>query len=204
MKTDFSIYVRSVYLGITFLLVSGCTTVTLVQPYDAVLYNNTELFYKKASELIARGVADSPRTNDERKKMSKDTGDQSAGHYNAFKDQYGALVIDVNLLILRALANSSKIDAKAQGIHIKLEEYISKGMSEECKELHKGFIDVSLTVRNYIDLKCLIEKWDREHQSDEITRSTMILKKANWEGRSKNLFGAILAIQNAEASKKTD
>lgn len=187
--------------------VASCT-VKLVQPYDADLYANTESFYKKVSAMIAKGANVSPKLPNDIRAIPEDSKEQHPGHYNQFKEDYDALLVDCNSLILRSLSNSGKIDKIGRDLQAKIESTITNSCPSSCDTLQSTFSDVSLTTRNYIDLKCLIGRWSEEHQGNgengDITYGKQILKKSNWEGRSQALFNCILAIQTAEASKKED
>ncbi len=185
----------------------GCT-VNLVQPYDADLYANTEAFFKKASAIITKGMNASPKIPDDIRAIPEKSEKQHPGHYNQFKNDYDALLIDSNSLILRSLSNYGQIDALGMEIQSKIEEVITSNFPNYCDSLQDNFSNVSLTTRNYIDLKCLIGRWSEVHQgkgkSGDITYGKQVLKRSNWEGRTKTLFNAILAIQRAEASKKNN
>lgn len=186
---------------------SGCITVHLVQPYDADLYSNTEAFYKKASATIAKGINVSPKLPKDVKAIPEESKEQHPGHYNQFKNDYDILIVDSNSLILRSLSNSGQIDEIGRNIQTKIEEAIVSTFPASCDSLHETFSSVSLTTRNYIDLKCLIGRWSIDHQgngAEDITYGKQVLKKANWEARDKTLFESILAIQKAEASKKEE
>ena len=65
----------------------------------------------------------------------------------------------------------------------KIEKLISDPLSSQCSELESEFAGTSLTVKNYVDLKCVLVRWRAQHGDDKITDSAMILKKANWEAR---------------------
>ena len=200
--TTYLNYSRTLIFCLVTIFLSGCITVNLVQPYDSDLYSNTESFYKKASALIADGVSVSPVSNKERDLISSQEKEKHPGHYKQFKVKYDSLLIDANALILRALASSGRIDLKAQQIHTKIENAITKSSPGNCDDLQKQYSNVSLTVRNFLDLKCMIGNWEKQHNSTKFTGGKLILKKANWEARSKTLFDGIIAIQKAEASKK--
>lgn len=202
MKVTTHLDFRALVFCLLIIFLSGCIPVTLVQPYDADLYSNTEAFYKKASDLIAKGVSVSPVSNEERDAITPQEAEHHPGHYKQFKAGYESLLVDANALILRALANSGSIDSKALEIHIKIENAITNSIPNGCDDLQNQFSGVSLTVRNYIDLKCLIGSWEKQHNSKDLTGGKLILKKANWEARSKSLFEGILAVQKAEAAKK--
>lgn len=180
-------------------------SVTLVQPYDADLYANTEAFYKKASAVISKGIDASPKLPGAIRAISEDSKEKHSGHYNQFKKDYDALMIDCNSLILRSLSNSDEINSLGKKLQSKIEEAITSNVPVSCDSLQSSFPEVSLTTRNYIDLKCLIGRWASEHEGNiepDPTYGKQILKKSNWEGRSRTLFASILAIQKAEASKK--
>jgi len=187
------------------LYITGCTNVQLVQPYDADLYNNTENFYKKASAVIARGISVSPKMSDEVRAITDEEKEEHPAHYKQFKADYDAMLIDTNALILRSLANSNQVDKMGKKIQSKIENVITTNLPSECDSLQEQFADASLTTRNYIDLKCIIGRWDDIHQGGgtlgDVTYGKHILKRSNWEGRAKTLFDGILAIQKAEASK---
>jgi len=191
---------------LSLLCLPACTTVNLVQPYDADLFNNTEAFYKNASAVIAKGISVSPGTSEELLAINDDEKEQHPGHYRQFVADYNNLLIESNALILRSLSNSQQLDVTGQAIQEKIEAVISESFPTECDTLQESFASVSLTTRNYIDLKCLIGRWSEAHQgrapSGDITRGKQVLKQATWEGREKSLFDGILAIQTAEASKK--
>ncbi len=182
-------------------LIGGCST-TLVAPYDEKLVTSTEEFYKKAAGIIEEGRIVSPLTDQERKEIANPA--EHAGHFSQFVDRYNFLLIDAEALILRAMASSDAIDATGQKIQAKLDELIETSIPSVCEGLAAEFGNTSLTAKNYIDLKCIISKWKDQHENPKLTQDTLILKKANWEGRKKLIFNAVLAIQSAEAFKKSD
>ncbi|MGH8380815.1 hypothetical protein [Pseudomonas sp.] len=183
------------------LILFGCT-VTLVQPYDAELYKNTEAFYKKASTMILKGQSSSPTTPQQLAGIPPKTASDNPGHFSKFQNDYDELLVDSNALILRSLANSGSVDEIGKQTQAKIEGVIKGNVTSECDTAQQDFPSVDLTTRNYIDLKCLVAKWKKEHQGPAgASSSKQILKKANWEGREKTLFDSILAIQSAEAFK---
>jgi hypothetical protein len=187
---------------IASLLIVGCP-ITLVQPYDEKLFNDTEAFYRKGAGIIEEGMESSPLTDDDRRRIKEP--EKSPAHYSKFAPKYGALLDDADLLIMRALAGSGKLDAIGEKINRKIEDLVGKEIElpAACKDLDEQFKDAaSLTVKNYVDLKCLVVRWREQHADPVLTEKTQILKKANWEGRKQNLFNAVLAIQKAEAFKK--
>jgi hypothetical protein len=184
------------------MLVAGCQ-VALVQPYDEKLFNDTEAFYKKAAGIINEGIEASPRTDGERKAIKEPV--KSPAHFTNFAPKYDALLDGADLLIMRGLAGSGKLDASGERINKKVEDVIAKNVElpAVCKDLDEQFKQAaSLTVKNYVDLKCLVVGWRAQHADGVFTENTLILKQANWEGRRQNLFNAVLAIQKAEAFKK--
>jgi hypothetical protein len=180
-------------------LLAGCTF-TLVQPYDEKLFNDTEAIYKKAAGMIDDGMSASPRTDDERRAIKEPA--KSAAHFSAFKPRYDALLNDSDALLMRAMAGSAKLDATGLRINQKIEELIAKELPSQCEDLDREFQNVSLTVKNYVDLKCLLLRWREQHQDPVLTDKTQILKRGNWEGRKGTIFNAVLAIQKAEGFKK--
>lgn len=184
------------------LMLFGCT-VTLVQPYDAELYKNTEAFYKKAATMILKGENSSP-TAQQLANITPKAASDNPGHFSKFKTDYDELLVDSNALILRSLANSGKVDDIGKQAQAKIEDLIRGNISTACETAQQDFPSVDLTTRNYIDLKCLVTKWKNEHQGvggTDASDGKQILKKANWEGRERTLFDSILAIQSAEAFK---
>ncbi len=194
--------VASKLLLLAFLLfsfISGCS-VKLVQPYDEKLVTDTEAFYKKAAGIIEHGRAVSPKTNEARKAISEPS--KHPGHFSQFESKYNDMLIDSEALIMRAMVGSNEIDRTGQKLQAKLDELIETNIPSVCEGLAEEFGKTSLTVKNYVDLKCIVSKWKEQHADPRLTRNTMILKKANWEGRKRSIFNAVLAIQKAEAFKR--
>ena len=180
---------------------SGCA-LTLVQPYDEKLVNDTEAIFKKASAVVDDGISRSPRTDDERAALRPPTA--SDAHYAKFEPHYNALLRDADALILRSLAGSGEIGAVGNKLQQKIEGLIESAIPSACPDVDQELRDLSasLTVRNYIDLKCFFINWKAQHGDMQRTGQTQILKKANWEARKGALFGIVLAIQKAETFKK--
>jgi len=189
-----------VLVGWIALFALGGCTVTLVQPYDENLFDDTEAFYKKASAMILDGEMVSPLRDDDRAKILNPK--THTGHYSKFEQRYQDLITDTDLLILRATANYQTVDAAGAAAQEKANQAIEEKIKNQCPELTGRLRDVGLTAANYVDLQCLIITWQKQHADSEFTENTHILKKANWQGRRKNLFDAVLAIQRAEAFKK--
>lgn len=181
------------------LFLGGCSP-ALVTPYDEKLLTSTEEFYKKAAEIIEEGRAASPKFDEDRQKIAEP--EKHDAHFTKFESKYNQLVIDSEVLILRAMASSDEIDLAGQKLQSKLNELIETTIPSKCEELKNAFGETSLTATNYIDLKCIIMKWKEQHSDPELTQGKLILKKANWEGRKQTIFNAILAIQKAEGFKK--
>lgn len=187
--------------AIIIALSSTACTVTLVQPYDQKLFDDTETFYKKAATLVQEGEMLSPRTDAERKNIKEPL--KHPAHLSAFAPKYDALIIDSDALILRAMANSATIYIAGNKIQQKLEKLIVDPLPSQCSELEEEFKNTSLTVKNYVDLKCVLVRWRAQHGDEKLTDNFMMLKKANWEARKPVMFNLILAIQKAEGFKKT-
>jgi hypothetical protein len=180
---------------------SGCA-VTLVQPYDEKLVSDTEAIFKQASVLVDEGISKSPRTDEERAAIRPPS--TSEAHYSKFEPSYAALLRDADVLILRSLTRSGEIDKVGNKLQQKIESLIESGIPSACPDLDQELKDLSasLTVRNYIDLKCFFVNWKAQHGDMQRTGQTQILKKANWEARKGALFNIVLAIQKAETFKK--
>ncbi len=185
--------------GVLGLGMLGCAT-TLVQSFDQSLLDQTEDFYKKGASLIDSAKAVSPRTDADRKAIVDP--EKSPANVAQFTSQYSELTTSSEALILRALTKSSEIDIAGQAIQQKIDDLIQKELPSGCPDLQAEFEKVSLTVRNYVDLKCFILKMKADHSDEKLTQGTGILKKANWEGKKSILFNIILAIQKAESFKK--
>lgn len=182
-------------------LVGGCA-VTLVQPYDEKLLADTEAIFKKASSMIDDGIANSPRTDDERAAIPEP--ESHSAHVSKFESRYAALSTDADALILRALSQSEEVDRIGQELQGQISDLVEKSLPSQCDDIEKelGMATTSLTVKNYIDLKCLVVGWKAQHSDPKLTQDTGILKRTNWELRKSHIFSAILAIQKAESSKK--
>lgn len=181
-------------------LLAGCP-ITLVQPYDEKLFTDTETFYKEAAGMIDEGMSVSPRTDDERLAIKQP--EKSPAHFTAFAPKYHALLNESDALLMRAIAGSGKLDTTGLRINEKIGELIGNQLPSTCEELDREFQNSpSLTVKNYVDLKCFLVRWRAQHQDPKLTQETLILKKANWEGRKIVMFNAVVAIQKAEGFKK--
>ena len=121
---------------------------------------------------------------------------------SAFDSKYAALVVDSEALMLQAMAVNKEIDITEKSIHAFIENFIEASLPSVCPELQAEFGKASLTAKNFVDLKCIILNWRKQHGDEKLTRGTKILKKSNWEGRKFVLFETILAIQKSEGFKK--
>ncbi|MBA4287153.1 MAG: hypothetical protein C0434_16675 [Xanthomonadaceae bacterium] len=176
---------------------------TLVQPHDPALVAGVESLYATAATMIDDGVAASPRTDAEREAIRPATA--SAGHFSRFASRYDALIRASDLMILRAMAGGAAIDGTGEKLQGRIEQLIENAIPSVCAELTETFDALgasSLTVRNHVDLKCLLTRWKEQHADPALTRGSLILKRANWESRRASLFRVVLAIQRAELAKQ--
>jgi len=195
-------FLRVLAASLLLALLPGCAA-RLVQPYDAQLVDGTEEIFKTASAVIDDGFIASPRTDAERAAIRKP--ETSDAHFLKFQPRYDALIRQTDLLILRSMAGSNGIDPLGQKLQGKVEQVIESAVPSVCQDLTQTFNDLgatSLTVKNFVDLKCLLSRWKDQHQDPQLTRGSLILKKANWEGRRQSLFEIVLPIERAELSKK--
>lgn len=183
------------------LFLGGCA-VTLVQPYDEKLLTDTEAIFKKASSMIDDGIANSPKTDEERAAILKP--ESHSAHVSKFEGRYAALNTDADALILRALSKAEEVDRIGQTLQGKIINLVDNSLPSQCDDIEKelGLATTSLTVKNYIDLKCLLVRWKTQHSDAKLTRNTGVLKRTNWELRKSAMFSATLAIQKAENIKK--
>lgn len=182
------------------LFVGGCA-VTLVQPYDEKLLTDTEAIFKKASSMIDDGITNSPNTDEERSAIAKP--ESHLAHVSKFDGRYAALSTDADALILRALSKTEEVDQIGRKLQGQINELVEKSLPSQCDDIEDelGLAATSLTVKNYIDLKCLIVRWNAQHSEPALTKGTSILKRTNWELRRSTIFSTILAIQRAETTK---
>jgi hypothetical protein len=185
--------------AISLCLMSGCTT-TLVQPYDDKLFDDTEAVYRKISAVVLEGLLVSPLRDDERQRIA--SPEKHPGHYLKFEDKYEDLIIETDLLIIRAAANYQAVDAAGVAAQERLGGLIEEKIKTQCPEMQDKFKSVGLTAGNYLDLQCVILSWRTQHRNPEVTQGTGILKRANWEARSNGVFDIVLAIQKSESFKK--
>lgn len=201
MKIYPSVFLRSALFAAAIGLLSGCA-VTVLQPYDEKLIDDTEAIFKNASAIIDDGINVSPKTDAERQAIPNK--EAHAGHASKFNAKYDALSTDADALILRALSKSGSIDKLGNDVQKKITDLIDKELPSNCSDIEAdlGVTTESLTVKNYIDLKCLLIGWKHQHSDDVLTDNAKILKKSNWETRKSTIFSAILAIEKAELSKQ--
>lgn len=186
--------------GLLLLLLTSCT-LKVVPKYDDKLYNDTEAFFKKADAMIELGKAVSPKTDDERALITKP--DQHPSHVSAFESKYNELLLDSDVLILRAIVNEQGADSIGKAVQTKISALINESLPSNCTDLEQAqTAKTSLAAMNFVDLKCIIIKWKDQHGDQKLTQKKGILKKSNWEGRKLVIFDAILAIQKAEGFKK--
>jgi len=186
---------RAAVMLVAVFLFTGCGAV-IVQHYDSRLIDKTEALYKKGAEMILQGWAVSPRTDTQRAAMMRDLN--SPASFSKFEARYDELILDSELLILRAMSGSMDINARGAKIQERVEQLIEADVPSVCPDLQAEFSGISLTARNFVDLKCLLMRWKEQHRERDI------LKKANWEGRKIALFDIIYAIDRAESFKKEE
>lgn len=186
---------------VSALFLGGCTS-TLVQPYDEKLLTDTENMFKKASSMIDDGISTSPKTDEQRAAIH--APENQPAHVSKFEGRYAALNTDADALILRALSKAEQVDQIGQKLQGHINDLVESSLPSQCDDIEKelGLNTNSLTVKNYIDLKCLIVRWKAQHSDPTLTKGTGILKRTNWELRKSTIFSATLAIQKAETSKK--
>jgi hypothetical protein len=161
--------------------------------FDQALFNQTEKFYQDASVLISKAKSASPKLRESIK--SYDKINEHPAHVSQLERTYESLIIGSDVLLLRAISNGVVIDDWAK--ITKVNELIDVSLPSMCKstlESHK----LSLSAKNYIDLKCLILNWREQHKN----APDSILKKVNWESRQAILFQMLIIIQKYELSKK--
>jgi len=177
-------------------------SVVLVQPYDEALINGTDAFFKKASAVIDGGIAVSPRTDADREAIKKPS--DSPAHSSRFGTHYNELGTDVDALLLRATAKSQLVGPAGDRIQREISQLIDEALPSQCATVQAALVgdDSSLTVRNLVDLKCIVIGWKSQHEDPDFTQGTSILKRASWETRRSSLFAAVLEVERAELSKK--
>jgi hypothetical protein len=188
--------------AVLLLLAAGCAPITLVQPYDQALFDGTEAVFKEASAMIDEGITVSPLTDEQRAAIADPKNNPAS--LAQFEPRYRTLATDTDALILRALAQSRMVGPSGEKLQGKISRLIDEAIPSQCQELEAelGAQTSSLTVKNYIDLKCLFVRWEAQHADPQLTRGTQILKRSNWQLRKGLVFDAVLAIQRAELSKK--
>jgi hypothetical protein len=176
------------------LLVQSCT-VTLVQPYDEKLVEATESFYKDTSLAIEDARERSPINRDN---IDPNKPEENTGHFSKYTTFYSKAKVNANALIIRAMVNSGKIDKIATDIHKEIEEVISKSLPSNCENDRATISgEITLTLQNYLDLKCLVTHWEVQHKGAPYE----VFRKSNWESRQLSLMRMIVNIQKAESFK---
>lgn len=178
---------------INLLCLLGCTATTLVQPYDERLLTGSEAFYRNAATIIehsrAQSPAERPTTED----------NNHPGHIANMDNLYADLLIDANILLLRAMRSSELVDNTGQRLQGKITQYIDSALPSNCDnsadDIRAEFS--SLTVKNFVDLKCLIITWQAQHAA----APGKVLTQGDWSRRHLSLIRYIVAVQQAEAAK---
>ena len=180
----------------TLFLATGCTTVKFVQPYDEALVTGVQNFYKSSAQFIE----DAKRKSPQNRPSSEDTS--NTGHITHFTNGYDLLLIETNLLVMRAMVNSVKVDELGQSMQGKVTKLIDEKLPSVCigNTAMLGDDFSSLTVQNFTDLKCVIANWKVQHEN----APTKILTKGDWTRRHRTLIDIVFTIQKAESFKQIE
>lgn len=191
------------FVGAVLMLLLGGCAVSLVQPYDEKLLTDTEVLFKKTSAMIDEGIEKSPEKDEDRLAIVEP--ENHPAHFSKFAERYRTLETDADALILRALSKSQEVSPIGEKLQNQIIDLVEKAVPTKCKDIENDLriSTSSLTVKNYIDLKCIVVNWKGQHSDAKLTKETLILKRTNWELRKSAIFSAILAIQKAETSKKS-
>lgn len=180
----------------TFIIFLQSCTVTFVQPYDEKLVDATDAFYKSTSLALENARLNSP---DSRRLKEGEDASSNSGHISKYENTYSKLKIEANALIIRSLVNSEKVDKTVTGAHDQINTLISESLPSNCTNGEATIPgQITLTVQNYLDLKCLVTYWEVQHRN----APNEILTKHNWEVRQRPLMQMIVDIQKAESFKK--
>jgi len=186
---------KLLFLSLVF-IVQSCT-LTFVHPYDEKLLDATEAFYKTHSLGIEEARAKSPISRND---VNAANPEENPGHMSHFSVFYAKAKIDANALIIRALVNSGNVDDNAAELHGEINDFIASSLPSNCNNDTALVSDqITLTLQNYLDLKCLVTHWQVQHQK----APHQVLKKVNWESRQVSLMRLIMSMQKAEALKVT-
>lgn len=186
--------IRRLTLVIGVFLLQACT-VTFVQPYDEKLVDGTEAFYKEVSKGLIEAES---KSLEHRNPVIPLKPESNPGHISHYKLFYSSAMVSANSLIIRAMVNRGKVDEIALSVHKEIETIISEAVPSNCKDGKSVITEkITLTLQNYLDLKCLISNWEVQHLSAQ----NETLKKGNWEGRQISLMNMIVNIQKAESFK---
>lgn len=185
---------RIIVVIISLISLAGCTAATLVQPYDERLLAGSEQFYRKAATIIEHSRAHSPVDRPTTEDVNH------PGHLANMDNLYAELLIDANILLLRALTYSDQVDDTGRRLQEKITGYIDSAVPSNCdnsaEDVRAEFS--SLTMKNYVDLKCLVVTWQAQHEA----APGKVLTQADWSRRHLSLIRYIVAVQQAEAAKR--
>jgi len=183
-------------LMLVMLVLLSCTTVKFVQPYDEALIDGVQNFYKTSATFLDDAKVKSPI------ERPTNSDSSSPGHLSHYENGYDRLVIEANLLIMRAMVNSIKLSEIGVDAQSAVSNFINEKLPSACVEdtadLGGGF--TSLTVKNFADLKCIITNWKVQHTQ----APGQIMTQGDWERRHKTLINAIISIQQAENFKQVE
>lgn len=190
---------RAMLVLLVVLSLLGCST-TLVAPFDQKLIDGTDALYKRAAGMIDRGMLASPRTDRQRSAIAGPAS--HPGHFSRYRADYDALLVGADALILGAVSQDWLIDARGEALQRRVLDRLGQAQPSLCPDLQAEIDPPGLTSQRVVDLKCLLLTWRQKHDDREFTMGTRILKRANWEGRKRALFNAVLVIQQVEKAKQ--
>ncbi|HKM95475.1 MAG TPA: hypothetical protein VJY99_02005, partial [Buttiauxella sp.] len=151
--------------------------------------------------VINEGRAVSPTTNVMRKKITNPKVNNA--YYSKFEKKYTKLITDSEVIILHAMSNDDVVDMTDTENQSMLGELADINLTlPRCVAIRKEMGKAGFSESNYINLKCLLVSWRDEHANPRYTENTLILKKANWDGRKKQLFNVILAIRKSSTTEE--
>ena len=196
----FNLAIMIMGITISASLLVGCSE-KQVTPYNEKLATSTEEFYKETVAVINEGRAVSPTTNVMRKKITNPKVNNA--YYSKFEKKYTKLITDSEVIILHAMSNDDVVDMTDTENQSMLGELADINLTlPRCVAIRKEMGKAGFSESNYINLKCLLVSWRDEHANPRYTENTLILKKANWDGRKKQLFNVILAIRKSSTTEE--
>ncbi|MCB1955051.1 MAG: hypothetical protein KDG55_05210 [Rhodocyclaceae bacterium] len=180
---------------------TGCPR-QLVQPYDNRLLDDAETLYRETAAMIDRGIRVSPANDAARAAIA--APETHAGHASQFRPDYASAISTVDVMLLRALASQQSVSPVGERLQTRINSLLDEALPSACAELQADMAALAgprLTIANLVDLKCLLIRWQAQHEDPTLTRQTLILKQSNWALRKSALFKAVLSIETAERAK---